>query len=298
MELQTTLSRRVSVEGVGLHSGTPARVTLRPAEANSGVVFVRRDILERDNVIQAHVDQVTDTRLGVTIANAAGASVAVVEHLLSALSGLGVDNAIVEISGPETPILDGSSAAWVALIGKAGLKELSPPRRFIEILKPVDVADGQANARLEPAAQFELDVAISFDSAAIGVQRARVAPTPKTFAADVGFARTFGFAHEVDHLRSIGLARGGSLENAIVVDGDAVLNPEGLRAEDEFVRHKILDAVGDLFLAGAPIRGRFIGRRSGHGAHVKLLRAVLADRSAWRWTIASAPEPALAAAGL
>lgn len=298
MELQTTLSRRVSVEGVGLHSGAPARVTLRPAEANTGVVFVRRDILDRDNVVQAHVDQVTDTRLGVTIANAAGASVAVVEHLLSALSGLGVDNAIVEISGPETPILDGSSAAWVALIGKAGLTELSAPRRFIEILKPVDVAEGQANARLEPAAQFELDVAISFDSAAIGVQRARVAPTPQTFAADVGFARTFGFAHEVDHLRSIGLARGGSLENAIVVDGDAVLNPEGLRAEDEFVRHKILDAVGDLFLAGAPIRGRFIGRRSGHGAHVKLLRALLDDRTAWRWTIASAPEPALAAAGL
>lgn len=298
MDRQTTLARRVSVEGVGVHSGIEARVTLRPAEANTGVVFVRRDVLDRDNAIPATVDNVIDTRLGVTIANADGVSVAVVEHLLSALSGLGVDNAIVEITGPETPILDGSSAAWVTLIEQAGLAPLAAPRRFIEILRPVEVAEGRATARLEPAPRFELDVAIDFDSAAIGAQRARVAPTPETFAADVGFARTFGFAHEVDHLRSIGLARGGSLENAIVVDGDAVLNPEGLRAEDEFVRHKILDAVGDLFLAGAPIRGRFIGRRSGHGAHVKLLRALIEDRAAWRWTIATADEPALAAAGL
>jgi UDP-3-O-[3-hydroxymyristoyl] N-acetylglucosamine deacetylase len=297
LDRQTTLAATATAAGVGVHSGSHARVALRPAGTQTGVVFVRRD-LAGDNLIPAHAAQVTDTRLGVTIANGAGASVAVVEHLLSALSGLGVDNVIVEIDGPEVPILDGSSAAWVALIQEAGVRTLNAPRRVIEILKPIAVVDGQAQARLEPAGRFELDVAIDFASAAIGAQRAHVAPTPETFADDVGFARTFGFAHEVAQLQAMGLARGGSLENAIVVDGDAVVNPEGLRADDEFVRHKILDAIGDLSLAGAPIKGRFVGKRSGHGAHVKLVRALLADRSAWRWTVTTADEPVLAAAGL
>lgn len=298
--LQQTLARPVSCQGVGVHGGVPARLTFRPAAADTGIVFVRLDTNPFVARIPAHVDAVTTTQLGTTISNAAGTAVATVEHALAALMAMGIDNVLVEIDGPEVPILDGSSDPFVEMIVTAGIRSQGVPRRVIEILAPVEVVAGTKLARLEPhgGAGLRMDVTIDFTSRAIGRQHVAFDLSPDVFADEVGGARTFGFLHQVEQLKAMGLARGGSMDNAVVIDGDAILNEEGLRFADEFVRHKALDAVGDLALAGAPIRGRYVAEQPGHELNVALVRALLAQPEAWRWTVMEADTPMMAAAGV
>ena len=280
--LQHTLAGYASCEGIGLHTGKPVRMTLKPAGVDHGIVFVRLDAPEFSRRIAALVDKVTTTEFGTTLANSAGVSVATVEHLMAALFGMGIDNAIVEIDGPEVPILDGSSEPFIEMIEMTGTRALGAPRRMLEILKLVEVLVGNKLARLEPFDGFELDVTVEFSTRAIGRQRVVFDCTPQSFANDLGSARTFGFLHQVEAMQAKGLALGGSLENAVVIDGDMIVNQEGLRFADEFVRHKVLDAVGDLALAGAPIKGRYVAERAGHEMNVALVRALLADQTVWR----------------
>jgi len=278
---QHTLARAAPIAGIGLHSGAEVRGAIRPAPANAGISFVRTD-LGGDNVIPAHAEAVTQTRLGTVIGNAAGAQVSTIEHLMSALAGLGVDNATVEIDGPEAPIFDGSAQAFVELIDAAGLKRQTAPRAYIEILEPIEIAEGDKRAALTPAARFEMAFEIGFASAAIGAQLIDLELDEAAYRREIAPARTFGFLHEVEALRKMGLARGGSMENCLVIDGDELVNPEGLRFPDEFVRHKALDALGDLYLIGAPLIGRFESVRGGHELNNALARALLARPGAWR----------------
>lgn len=280
---------------MGVHSGAHVRLVLRPADADTGVVFIRSDVRGVDNVIRAHADSVADTRNATTLRNESGVEIATIEHLMSACMGLGVDNLIVEVDGPELPILDGSSAPFVQVLLNAGLKTLTAPQRVIRILEPVEVRMGAKSAALLPAEEFDgldLDVTIRFADAAIGVQRRRVALTAESFLSDIADARTFGFLADVDAMRAAGLGRGASMDNTLVVDAGRVVNPEGLRFDDEFVRHKLLDAVGDLSLAGAPICGRFVADQPGHALNALLVRALLDTPEAWRWEIDTGAEPA------
>jgi UDP-3-O-[3-hydroxymyristoyl] N-acetylglucosamine deacetylase len=249
-------------------------------------VFLRADVRGCDNVIPAHADSVGATRNATTIANASGVEIATVEHLLSACAGLGIDNLIVEVDGPELPILDGSSAQFVQVLKNAGLERQSAPQRFVRVLEPIEVRMGAKSAALLPSTGFEgldLDVTIRFADAAIGVQRRRVLLTPETFLSEIADARTFGFLADVERLHAAGLGRGASMDNAVVVDSGRVVNPEGLRFDDEFVRHKLLDAIGDLALVGAPICGRFVADQPGHAMNARLVRALLDTPEAWRW---------------
>lgn len=295
--LQHTLASNVSCQGVGLHSGKAVRMTLKPAGIDHGIVFVRVDVAEFARRVPALATKVTTTELGTTIANTAGTSIATIEHLMAALFGMGVDNAVVELDGPEVPILDGSSEPFIDMIDSVGMRALGAPRRTLEILKAVEFRQGDKVARLEPFDGFELDVTVDFKSRAIGRQRVVFDCTPKNFANDLGAARTFGFADQVEALQAKGLALGGSLENAIVIDGDEIVNAEDMRFVDEFARHKALDAIGDLALAGAPIKGRYVAELSGHFMNVELVRALLADTSAWRWSFAPLSVEMLPAAG-
>ncbi len=284
---QHTLARAAPIEGIGLHSGVQVRGAIRPAPANAGISFVRTD-LAGDNRIPARAEAVTQTRLGTVIANAAGAEVSTVEHLMSALAGLGVDNAVVELDGPEAPIFDGSAQAFVELIDAAGLERQPADRTAIEVLQPIEITDRDRRAALLPATRFEMAFEIDFAAAAIGVQSIDLALNPAAFRREIAPARTFGFLHEVEALRNMGLARGGSMENCLVIDGDALVNPEGLRFPDEFVRHKVLDALGDLYLLGAPLIGRYESVRGGHELNNALARALLARPNAWRRRVAAA----------
>jgi UDP-3-O-[3-hydroxymyristoyl] N-acetylglucosamine deacetylase len=282
---QRTLKAPIGCVGVGLHTGKRVSLNLRPADPGHGIVFRRTD-LGRD--IPARFDHVVDTRLATVLGDESWASarVGTVEHLMAALSALGVDNLLVEVDGPEIPILDGSAAPFVFLLDCAGIAEQSAPRTQIEIRRPVRVADGDAFAELRPAAAgkpgLEMALSIDFAAPAIGRQALSLRLTSETFRSELARARTFTLAEEVAQMRAVGLAQGGSLDNAVVVDQARVLNPGGLRMQDEFARHKLLDAVGDLTLAGAPLSGRFIAHRSGHGLNNRLLRALFADASAWR----------------
>lgn len=279
---QHTLASVVSCEGIGLHGGEPVRLTLRPAPADAGVVFVRTDVRDRPNRVPVSAEAVFRTVLHTEIANAAGVAVSTIEHLMAALAALGVDNALVELDRPELPIMDGSAAPFVALIDRAGLRRQSAPRRYLEMVQRVEVRDGAKSAALEPSPVFEIDFAIRFDAICIGRQRVALAVDARSFRRELADCRTFGFAADVHALREMGLARGGGMHNAVVVDGDRVLNPEGLRRADEFVRHKALDAVGDLYVLGMPVLGRFEARLGGHGINNLLARAVAARPSAWR----------------
>jgi UDP-3-O-[3-hydroxymyristoyl] N-acetylglucosamine deacetylase len=220
--------------------------------------------------------------LGTVIGNDADVTVATIEHLMAAFAMLGVDNALVEVDGPEMPIMDGSSAPFVRLLDRAGLRPQEAARQFIEILDTVEVVEGDKRAALKPADMFEMAFEIVFDTAAIGHQAIDLEMDEQAFREELADCRTFGFLNEVEHLRSIGLARGGSMENCVVIDGDRVLNPEGLRRPDEFVRHKALDAIGDLYTLGGPILGRFEGVCAGHGLNNAVVRALLARPDAWR----------------
>jgi len=302
VQMQQTIERPAVCAGIGVHSGEKARLVLKPAPVGSGVVFRRTDLDATDIEIRAHADSVSDTRLGTTLTNEAGVSVAVVEHLMAALAGLGVDNLIIEIDGPEVPIMDGSSAVYCELLLQAGLKTQTAPRRRIRILERVEIIDGPKRATLSPSDDtvLSLRARIEYEDSVIGIQQMALRMAPGMFARDLAFARTYGFARDVDMLRAIGLARGGSLDNAIVLEDGAVMNPEGLRAEDEFVRHKMLDAVGDLMLTGAPIAGSYDAVQPGHALNNALVRKLLATPSAWCWetdvdAMARRPEPARAA---
>lgn len=275
--LQRTLKSAINCQGVGLHSGAEINMTLLPAEADTGIRFRRVDLKNGAREIQARYDQVSDTRLCTTIANEHGGSVATIEHLMAALAGCGVDNVIVELDGPEVPVMDGSSEPFVFLIDCAGTVEQAAERRVVRVKKPVTVSLGDATATLEPGDRFTMAMGIDFASKSIGRQDIFLEVSDLTFKRELSQARTFGFLHEVEAMRAAGLARGGSLENAVVIDGDEVMNTEGLRYEDEFVRHKALDCVGDMALAGGPILGHFKGTRPGHAINNALLRAVFAD---------------------
>ena len=278
---QHTLAGPAVFAGVGLHTGRRVRAAILPAPADSGIVFLRTDV-RGDGRIEALAENVSNTRLSTVVGNASGATVSTVEHLMAALYGLGVDNALIELDGPEAPILDGSADPFVRLVDRAGRRRQEAPRQAIEILEAIEVVDGEKRAALVPAGRFELSVEIAFDSAAIGRQRLDMVLDEDSFRAELAGSRTFGFLHEVEALRSAGLAQGGALENAIVVDGDQVLNPEGLKRPDEFVRHKAIDAIGDLATLGRPLIGRYEGRLAGHALNNALARAVLANPQAWR----------------
>ncbi|MFN3314757.1 MAG: UDP-3-O-acyl-N-acetylglucosamine deacetylase [Hyphomonas sp.] len=284
-DYQRTLAKPVSCAGVGVHNGERARLDLQPAPAGSGIVFVRTDTAPGTGRIEAHAENVSDTQLGTTLTNEHGVSVAVVEHLLAAIAGLGIDNLIIGIDGPEVPIMDGSSSVFYEMMMLAGLKTQGALRRRIRVLERVEVSDGPKRASLSPVADDSLTLRarIEYADPTIGVQQMALRLVPGIFARDLAFARTFGFARDVEMLRSMGLARGGSLDNAIVIDETGIMNPGGLRIEDEFIRHKMLDAVGDLMLAGAPIAGAYDAVQPGHSINNILVRTLLQTPSAWCW---------------
>lgn len=281
--MQITLGKSVVFDGVGLHSGAPVRMVLHPAPAGHGIVFRRTDVKDANPRIAARWDRVTPSKLCTLVENDDHVSVSTIEHIMAALAGLGVTNALIEIDGPEVPILDGSSEPFVREIRRAGLRRLAAPLRAIRVLKPVEVREGEAVARLEPAPALEIDFAIDFADAAIGKQEKRLKMANGAFVRELMDSRTFCRQADVDFMRANGLALGGTYENAVVYDGDRVLSPGGLRHEDEAVRHKMLDAMGDLALAGAPLMARYVGNRAGHALTNKLLRALFADPTAWIW---------------
>jgi UDP-3-O-[3-hydroxymyristoyl] N-acetylglucosamine deacetylase len=270
-----TIAKEIKAEGVALHAGQTVHMTLAPAAAGTGIVFRRSDLGGAE--IPALYDRVTETRLGTVIANGKGATVNVVEHLMSAVAGAGVDDLIVILDGPEPPIFDGDALSFYALMDRVGFSEHEGHRRAIRVLKRVEVVADDASAVLEPASHLQFDFEIAFASPAIGEQKFTWSYSNDGFAREIAPARTFGFVHELDTLNKMGLARGASLDNTLAIDGDKVLNANLMRFSDEFVRHKILDALGDMALAGAPIVGRFIGRKSGHALNNALLRELFAE---------------------
>lgn len=278
MSKQTTIGRSFSARGVGLHSNSPVQVTVRPAPAYSHYIFRRTDL--NDFEIPAAPQYVTHVSYATTLMKS-GVMISTVEHLLSALLGCGVDNAVIEVDSLEVPILDGSSRPWVELIENAGIVELEAPRAYLKVLKRIDVSEKDRRMSIEPADEFRITCEINFNHPMIGLQQREVSLGLGAYAAEIAPARTFGFVEELALLRRNGLARGGSLENAIALTGDGMLNPEPLRFADEFVRHKILDIVGDLALCGMPILGHVRASKSGHGLHTMLLSTLLRDRSAW-----------------
>jgi UDP-3-O-[3-hydroxymyristoyl] N-acetylglucosamine deacetylase len=291
---EQTLKAAIGCVGTGVHTGKRVSVRLEPAEPGHGIAFHRRDL---GITIPARFDSVVDTKL-CTVVGIEGnpeARVGTIEHLMAALAAAGIDNCLVVTDGPELPIFDGSAANWSFLIACAGIATQDAPRRAIEILRPVTVSEGEASASLLPSQTGEqlldLAMAIDFPAAAIGAQQRSLRLTAANFAAEAASARTFAQAAEIEALREAGLALGGSLDNAIVVDGAAILNPGGLRFADEFVRHKLLDAVGDLALAGSPLFGRFAGNCSGHRLNNLLLRALFASQANWRFAAVEAWKP-------
>jgi len=289
---KTTVAPAI-IAGVGVHTGDRVRLAVRPAPAGAGIVFVRTDIKDRDNRIPVSGEAVVDARLNTMIENAAGVRLSTIEHLMAAFAALGVSNAVVEVDGPELPILDGSALQFVQLLDRAGFRRQEAPVRYIEILEPIRVQDGDKTAALLPCDRYEMRFEIDFDTPVIGNQVVDFVVDEETFRNEIMAARTFGFAHEVEALRRAGLARGGSLENAVVIDGDQILNPGGLRMEREFVKHKALDAIGDLYVLGAPLLGRYEGVKAGHAINNLLVRELLARPQAWR-EVTRVPEMAMA----
>lgn len=281
--MQATLRSSVTFEGVGLHAGQPVTMVVRPAFAGTGIVFHRTDILGSAARLPALWNLVEVCPLNTRLRNDAGTTVSTIEHLMAALSGCGIHNAIIELDGPEVPIMDGSSAAFVRGFVQAGLAYHGAPLQVIEILEEVRVEEGDAFAALTPATTLQISFDIDFSDAAIGVQRKTLSMANGTFVRELCDSRTFCRAVDVDKMRANGLALGGTMESAVVVDGDQVLSPGGLRHTDEAVRHKMLDALGDLYTAGGPILGRYTGHKAGHALTNKLLRALFAQPTAWRW---------------
>jgi len=275
---QRTLDHAIRCSGIGLHSGKKIQLILHPADVDTGITFHRSDL---NITIPAHADYVTDTRLCTTIGKGE-ANISTVEHLLSALSGLGIDNAYIEVNGAEVPVMDGSAAPFVFLIQCAGIREQNKAKKVLRILKRVEVADGDKRCSLHPASGFKVSYLLDYDHPLLKNRSVSIDFSRQAYTREVSRARTFGFLHEIEALQKAGLALGGSLENAIVLDQYRVMNESGLRYEDECVRHKILDTVGDLSLAGLPIAGAFEGERTGHQMNHSLVTALLSDTSAWR----------------
>lgn len=292
---QRTLKNIIRATGVGLHTGEKVYLTLRPAAVDTGIVFRRVDLPQPVD-IKAEPHNVGETRLSSTLVQN-GVKVSTVEHLMSALAGLGIDNAYVDLTAPEVPIMDGSASPFVFLLQSAGIEEQSAPKKFIRIKKTVEAKEGDKWVRFDPHPGFKLDLTIAFDHPVLSnsAQSVSVDFANTSFVKEVARARTFGFMHEVEAMRSQGLALGGSLDNAIVMDEFRVLNSDGLRYEDEFVKHKILDAIGDLYLLGHPLIGAFSGYKSGHALNNRLLRNLLADAEAWEFVSFERKEDAPAA---
>jgi len=293
---QRTLKAAVTRTDVGLHSGVPVTVTLHPAPADHGVLFRRIDV-EHHGDVPARWDRVSDTRMCSAVANEQGVSVGTVEHLMAALAGCGIDNVLIELDGPEVPVMDGSAEPFVEMVREVGVVEMDAHRRVIRVLKPVSVETEHGSAELIPSPQFSVEFDIDFDTKVIRRQSLSLGVVNGAFCKELAGARTFGFLHEVEAMRAAGLARGGSLDNAIVIDGDKIMNKDGLRYDDEFVRHKALDAVGDLYLAGGPIMGAYKGHRAGHAINNALLHALFADADAWCYDTLSDEESANAIDG-
>ncbi|MFZ0836713.1 MAG: UDP-3-O-acyl-N-acetylglucosamine deacetylase [Xanthobacteraceae bacterium] len=288
---QTTLCDEASVSGIGVHSGSPVTLTLHPADAGTGIVFLRTGLPGRaDCEIRADVRAVTATEFATVLGDGDGPLCATAEHVLAALAGLGVDNAVVEVDGPEVPIMDGSAEAFVAAIDHAGVRSLDAPRRFLKVLKPVRVTQGRSVAEILPNSRgLRLEIDIEFDHPLIGRQRCALDVSPANFRRELARARTFGFMRDVAKLWNQGYALGASFENTLVVSETRVLNADGVRYPDEFVRHKALDAVGDLALAGLPLLATYRSVRGGHTLNHAILSALMADATAWAVVEATAP---------
>jgi len=287
MYWQKTVKEEINFRSVGLHSGRKVGMTIKPAEADAGIVFVRRDVPD-NNRIAADIQNVTDTTLATTL-GVNGTRVHTVEHILSAFRGLGIDNAVVEVDTFEVPIMDGSSQPFVSTLKSVGLKALKKPRRYLKVKKAVSVSEGESMAALEPASDFRITYKIDFPHPAVGTQAYHMVFSADSYDKEISSARTFGFLRDVEYLQAKGLALGGSLQNAVVLDDEKVINKEGLRSPDEFVKHKILDAIGDLYLLGMPIIGHFTAYKSGHKLNTQLLKALLACEDCWE--IVSHPHP-------
>ena len=280
---QKTTNSKISCSGVGLHSGVDIFLTLCPAPCDSGIVFKRVDVDADKSEIKAHYKNVVATNLGTTIANEFGVKVSTIEHLMAAIWGCGIDNLIVEVNGPEVPIMDGSSEPFVFLIECAGINTQDKPRKVIEVMKNVKIEEQNGKmVEVSPSKEFAIDLHINFDHKQVQQQTFDYTSTFASFKNDLCRARTFGFKHEIDQLHKMGLAKGGSLDNAILVDENGIVNKEGLRYNNEFVRHKTLDFIGDIYLAGYFIIGHFKASKPGHGINNKMLHALLADETAWR----------------
>ncbi|NHF71607.1 UDP-3-O-acyl-N-acetylglucosamine deacetylase [Paracoccus xiamenensis] len=297
--MQATIAKAAEFRGVGLHTGASVRMDIVPAPAGHGIVFERSDLPAGTNRIPALWNNVTPSKLCTLIENGQGASVSTIEHIMAALAGTGIQNALIRIDGPEVPILDGSSAQFVAGILNAGIHTQDSPQRAIRVKRDVEYREGDAVARLSPADHLEIDFHIDFTDAAIGRQEKVLDMANGAFVRELMDSRTFCRQSDVDAMRANGLALGGTYMNAVVVDGDKVLTPGGLRHKDEAVRHKMLDAMGDLALAGAPLLARYTGNRAGHAMTNKLLRELFADPDAWEWvTCATDLECRLPGAGV
>jgi UDP-3-O-[3-hydroxymyristoyl] N-acetylglucosamine deacetylase len=288
---QTTLKNAIHCSGTAVHHGGHVTMAMLPAPAGHGIVFRRTDIAGKGVSIPADWNHVADMPMCTALEDQ-GVQIATVEHLMAALSGCGIDNLLIEVNGPELPIMDGSAWPFVFLIECAGVSELAATRRYLRILSDVSIGAAGRSVALMPGERFTLSFEVDYDTSAIARQMGEIDLVDGAFKNELSRARTFGFLHEVDALRAAGLARGASLDNSIVVTGDGILNEGGLRYPDEFVRHKMLDALGDLYLAGAPIIGRFEGRRSGHKLNHRLLRALFQRREAWCWSESTAAAPA------
>ena len=291
---QRTLAQLVSCVGIGLHSGKRVNLTMRPAQPNAGITFIRTDLPGRPE-IKATVGNVVDTRLATTLGRN-GTRVSTVEHLLAALAGMGIDNAAVEMDAPEVPIMDGSAAPFIFLLKTVGTRVQPAPKRFLVIRKPVELHEGDKSLAVYPARELKISFSISFDHPLLRGQRYTLSFSDRAFEREISRARTFGFMHEVEAMQKSGLALGGSLENAVVVDRFRILNEDGLRYPDEFVRHKILDLIGDVALLGQPIIGHFRANKSGHALNHRFLKELLATPRAWEIfepaEVAHKPAPA------
>ena len=282
--MQKTVQKPIKITGTGLHSGKSVTMTIRPAAAEFGIWFRRTDITDGDNMIAAQFDCVTDTRLCTKLSNDSGAEISTVEHLMAAFAGTGVHNAMVDVDGPEVPIMDGSSIDFVTAILRAGRVEQDAPIRAIKVTNPIEVQHGDAWARLEPSETFDIAFDIEFSAPAIGKQSGAFNMANGTFIKELSDCRTFCNRQDVEGMKAVGLALGGSLDNAIVVDHETIMNPEGFRRDDECVRHKMLDALGDLYLAGMPILASYEGHKAGHHVTNMLLHALFAQPDAWEIT--------------
>ncbi len=281
--IQTTLRKKITLCDIGLHSGRDITMSLIPAAADHGIVFIRTDLKDGENIIPAKWDHVVDTQLCTVIGNAHGATVGTIEHLMSALRGCGIDNLLIEINGAEVPAMDGSAMPFVEAIEKAGISTQTAAKRYIRVLKEVSVEEDGKRVTLKPDEACVFAGEIEFDHQKIGFQRFETQLVNGNFKHDIAQARTFGFFHEVEWLRSKGLALGGSMDNAIVLDKETVMNPDGLRFSNEFIRHKLLDAIGDLYLAGAPILGLYDGVKAGHAMNNKILHKLFSDQRNWEY---------------